>query len=78
MNDSSSRVWMCGGGPSVRGGIAYSNREYASWVDLPLVFIVMPRPMAAIWCPSRDGSMYPPPRLIVALLGSHTAAFARV
>src|SRR5258708_33199286 len=68
MNDSSSRVWVWAGGPLVRGGIAYSNREYASRVDLPLAFTVMPRPIAAIWCPSREGSMYPPPRVIVASL----------
>ena len=30
---------MCAGGPSVRAGIAYSNREYASRVDLPLVLV---------------------------------------
>ena len=57
MNDSSSRVCRCGGGPSVCAGTAYSNSEYASWVDLPSVFIVMPSPIAAIACPSRERSM---------------------
>src|SRR2546423_342269 len=46
MNDSSSRVCRCGGGPEVCAGIVYSNSEYASRVDRPLVFIVMPSPIA--------------------------------
>ena len=48
MNDSSSRVCRCGGGPSTWAGTEYSNSEYASWVDLPLVFIVMPSPIADV------------------------------
>ena len=57
MKDSSSRVCRCGGGPSTRAGTEYSNSEYASWVDLPSVFIVMPSPIAAIAWPSRERSM---------------------
>jgi hypothetical protein len=56
MNDSSSRVCTCGGGPWTPAGIAYSNSEYASRVDPPSVFIVMSIPIAGMCVPFREES----------------------
>src|SRR5262245_41089742 len=74
MKDSSSRVCRCAGGPLVSGGTEYSKSEYASCVDLPLVFMVMPSPIAGIWVPLREASMYPPPRLMMDLLQAYALA----